>query len=293
MLLDPNTIVTKFTDYAIQSPEFFINFINQEIVQRDVRGLTNNRVTAVNISGEHPLVRMTGSALVDGQVDTKKFLPAIAVVEDDENEEYTTIGDGTRVPVIIDQAFVDYYKAIPVETRMSDGLLSDKQLAAIELAIAANVSKSTTGEGKLLAHLEGFFTKELVFVSLWCHTLDERGIIGKILKSILFDMKKAMRSSYIKDTHIRTAKGLINANFARILCGQESTIEFTNIFHNFTVTTEYPRSELYPECTKISIYDAIKQSTEEICTMINVDPRFKHPVDATDGPANIFTGEEE
>lgn len=293
MLIDPDTIVTKFTDYAIRTPEFFIDFITSEITKRDVRGLTNDRVQEVNISGEHPLVRMTASALVDGKVNTKNFLPAISVIEDDENEEYTTIGDGTRPPIIVDQEFVDQCKAIPIKDRIADGLITDKQLALIEQAILNNKDRSTTGEGKLLAHVEGFFMKEVAFVSVWGSTLNERNIIGDVVRSVIFDMKKAMREAKIKDTHIRTSKGLVNSNFGRIIYGQESMLEFTNFFHNITVTTEYPRSLLLQECPTISVFDAIKQSTEEICTNIKVNPRFTPAGYPEQGKANIFTGEAE
>lgn len=283
--------ITKYTDYAVKTPDFFIDYIKSEIVKRDVKGLTNNRIKSVNITGEHPLVRMTETVLSGTQLDTSGFLPAIAVVEADENEDLTTLGNGTRTPLILTQSFVDECRAIPIEERDYEGLLSNLQLDKIEQAIENNKTISTTGEGAVLAELEGFFLRETMFVSVWCHSVDERNIIGNVVRSILYDMKKAMRARSLKDTYLRTAKGLVNTNFGRILHGQETSIDYINFFHNITVTDEFPTKIMLDNCDKISVYDAIQQSTEELCTMINVDSKYRAAGYPDDGLVNVHEGE--
>lgn len=286
-------IITKFTDYAIKTPDWFIDFIKTEITQRDVRGLTGGRITAVNITGEHPLVSLTKNMLESGgsELDVSGFLPAIAVVEADENEQYTTIGDGKRVPIIVDQAFVDTCRAVPIAERDVDGLVSDKQLASIEQAIANTVANSPTGEGAVIAELEGFFLRETTFVSVWCHNVNERNTIGNVVRSILYDMKKAMRAAKLKDTYLKTAKGLVNTNFGQVLHGQETTLDYINFFHNITVTDEFPTKIMLDNCAKISIYDAIEQSTEELCTMIEIDPAFRPAGYSEQGAVDIHEGD--
>ncbi len=290
-LYQADDIVTKYTDYAANVPDYFIDFIKDEIALRDVPGLTSDRIKAVNVTGEHPLVRMTETVLTGGKLNTAGFLPAISVIEDEENESYESLGDGWRTPLALTQTFVDDCRALAIQDRAQEGLLSNKQLDMIEAQIAVNAALTADGVGAVLALLEGFYLQERAFVSVWAHSVDERNYIGNTMRSILYDMKKHMKLRKLKDIHIRTAKGLVNTNFGRILHGQETTIDYVNFFHNITVTKEVPLQNLLDETNNISIFDAINQSTEEITKNLDVGGRFIPVGHPDEGIANTNEGD--
>lgn len=269
--------VAKFTDYAVNTPNFFLDFITTEIKKRDLKGLTGGRVAGASISGSHPLVCLTEAVLASGstEIDFSSIIPGISVIENEENEDYTTIGDGKRVDIIITQRFIDDCRAVPQKERVQDGLISDYQLQIIEQHLQNTISQSPDGNGYLIAEMEGFYLRENMFVSVWTHSVDERNAIGNVMRSILFDMKKAMRAADLKDTQIRTDKGLVNTNFGRILHGQESSINYINFFHNITVYDEFPTRIKLANCEKIETYNAITEKTEEICKSINVEGKFR------------------
>lgn len=236
-----SNVLTKFTDYNVNMPDWLIEFITNEAVKRDIKGLTNNVIQKLQISGEHPLVQMT-AAVFDpkgGSFDVSGFLPAISVVEGDEDEEPTLLGNGYRKVFNIDQTWIDTYRTnFPEQsTAIQDGLLSEEQLKTIESYLLTLES----GKQVVGAVLEGFFLRTNMMVGVWVQSIQERSIIGNLIRSVLFDARKYLSAErHVRDTHIRTAKGLVNTNFGMILFGQESTLDFINIFHNITVTKEIP-----------------------------------------------------
>lgn len=243
-----SNIITKFTDYGVLMPDWLIDFISHEIVQRDVRGLTNDIITKLNVSGEHPLVQMTASILnaKTSKFDISGFLPAVSVVEGDENEDPEILGNGYRKGFDIDQVWLDGYKErFPSQkTAIQDGLFTAQQVLEIETFLGT----LPEGKQKVLVIMDGFFLKTNLMVGVWCQTVQERSIIGNLIRSILFDSRKYLSAERgIKDIHFKTAKGLVNTNFGMILLGQETTIDFTNYFHNFTVTKEVPLDILNPD----------------------------------------------
>lgn len=224
-------ILTKFTDYYINGSDFFINEIQKEINLRDIRGLTNGRVEAIRVSGEHPLILLIGN-IIDPtqQVNFAGIVPAIAVVENDEVEEATTIGQGKRAYGTIDEQWIADMQAKVIKERNKDGIITDGQLQLIQNAVA--------GGKKLYVAVEEFYLRESVFISLWTHTLEEQRLIGYVLRSILFDLRKKMIARGLHDISIRTSKGLVNYNFGKILRGQETEISYLNGMRNYTVTDE-------------------------------------------------------
>ena len=226
-------IITKFTDYNIDSPNWFIRTIQQELALRDIKGITNNRVQGINVTGQHPLVQLVGN-LVDpnNQVSFAGLLPCISVSENNETEESTTIGQGKRVNGVIDITFVNEIRAnlVTMKERKREGIITDNQLTLIENAVSGNK--------KLLAQVEEFFFRSSVFVSLWANTLEELIVIGDVLRSIVYDLRKYMIARNVIDINITTSKGLVNFNFGKVIYGQETEISFLNMMRNYTVTDE-------------------------------------------------------
>lgn len=276
MIIPDEQVVVKFTDYAVNSPDFFIDFIKKEIRKRDVRGLTNNRINAINVTGEHPLVTLTANVLSGTQLNVSAVIPAIAVIEDEENETDTNLGDGYRRTVIFTQETVEELRKLAVgDARFQEGIISDAQIDAIEQALANVAHKSKENKGYLLTQVDGWLLRETICVSLWCHSVDERSLIGDVLRSILYDMKNAMRVRKLKDVSIRTSKGLVNTNFGTVLFGQETLIDFTNFFHTITVTNQFPSKIMLAESGKISIFDVLNDSYEELSQAVRVREHYR------------------
>jgi len=227
-------VIAKYTDYLIFSPDFFIDYISTEIHDRDISGLTNGRVSAINVTGEHPMVQLVGSIMSTGDPNFAGLLPSISVTESDENEENTTIGHGLREYESVDQTWVDNIKNNypKLRDRTREGIITDKQIQAIETAL------TNSTEGKLITEVRQFYERQSVFISLWTHNIHERQIIGGLLRSILYDLRLEMIEKKLRDISIKTSKGLVNFNFGRVLYGQESEISYMSSFRNFTVYDE-------------------------------------------------------
>lgn len=249
-----------FTEYNIAVPEFFIKFIGDELGKRDLTGLTNGRIQAIYPSGEHPFVQLTGVALSSGGqgVNFAGILPAISVVESDENEENTTLGQGIKYPMIINQTFLDLLASDygTMEMRVADGLITNKQISDMQGMI--NNHTEVNGE------IEEFWMRESIFVSLWAENLQDRQIIGRLLRSIVFNMRKSMIAKRVVDITIRISKGLVNFNFARVLHGMEMEISFRNIFKNVTVKDEKIIDKTMP------VYSVGKFKSIDDTTKVNI-----------------------
>lgn len=236
--------ILKFTDYYIDGVNWFIRTIQQEIALRDIVGITNGRVQAINVTGHHPLVQLLGN-LIDpvNQVSFAGLLPCVSVSENTENEEVTTIGQGKRVVGVVDISFVNDMRANYADMlkRNREGIITNSQLTTLENAL--------TGDKKLITEVEEFGLRESVFVSLWCNTLEEQLVLGNVMRSIIFDVRKKMIAEGVIDINITTSRGLVNFNFGKIVYGQETEISFLNFFRNYTVTDE--------EAKDIDEYDVI------------------------------------
>lgn len=277
-VIPDDIVVTKYTDYYLNIPEFFIEFIQKEIKIRDIKGLTDGRISSVNITGEHPLVLLTGAVLSSqNTVDVNGFLPAISVVCSDEVEENITFGYSKRNPFIIDSDWVATFKANhgEIESRIQDGLLSDNQLDKIEQAVRNATNAIKNPKGQIIAYLDGHLVRDSIFVSVWTQSIDEQNIIGNSVRSIIFDMRKEMVNRSIKDISIQSSKGLVNTNFGRILHGQETTMSFLNVFHTVTVTTEVPTENMIDNTNNITIFDTAQDAYIDLLGYINNLSKYK------------------
>lgn len=274
------TVVTKFTEYDILNPNWFTNYLQEEIATRDLNGLTKGRVNGITISEEHPLVKLTGAVLTSGnlQQNTAGLLPSIAVVPGDANEENTRKGYGHNAAFVLDQAWIDNfrqeYPSSDMRKRINEGIITDQQLSAIENAIIANESAPGAGDGTVLVKSNGFWEREKVMISLWTETLPDRTVLSPLLRAVIYDMTFALLKRKIKDIQHRTARGLVNMNFGRVLYGEEHIIEFTNSFRNFVVTSEPCLQNVLDKNTPISSIDAFAGTTEVNENFVDSNGKF-------------------
>lgn len=258
-------VVTKYTCYYINTPNFLIKYIQNELALRDIPGLTNNIIGGVRVTGTHPLVKLTGAMLSTGggNPNFSGILPAVAVIETNEVEEVGTFNYGERSPFVIDQQWVTEFKVShsDVKKRMEDGLLTDKQLLLIENAVSTN---------PVIALKKQIWLNESNIISVWCETLSDRQIIGDLVKSIVFDMRSAMRDKGIRDISVKIDNGLVNMNFGRTIHGMEISIDFTNTLENIIVTDEIPLDDRLTD-DFIEVYDPITKEKIIIPCSLDID----------------------
>jgi hypothetical protein len=226
-------IITKFTDFNIDSPNWFINVLKEEFSLRDLKGISNNRFEHISISGQHPFIQLVNDLLEnENSVKNTSILPCISVSENDENQEIVTIGEGFRGVKLIDTDILNYIEAnySDYKKRNKEGILTNNQIETIRTYI--NSGK------KLKMLVYEYFLRTSVFVSLWTNTYEEYQILSKILRSILYDVRLKMISRKAVDISITSNKGLVNTNFGKIIYGQETEIQFLNGFRNYIVTDE-------------------------------------------------------
>jgi len=237
--------VTDYTEYFVDTPGWFIDQIQQALGDRDLRSLTNERIEAIKVSSEHPLVQLTGSILQNNEPDHAGLIPSISVIEQPENEESTTIGDGIQVYRSISLAHMEMIKTTYADLaeRQKEGLITDNQINKVILAIEQRATEYGVEPStiELKAEVEAYWLRESIYVSLWTHHTNERNLLGKLLRSVVYKMRKSMRGRGLRDISIRTDKGLVNFNFGRLLHGKETEITFLNRMINISVTDEAVR----------------------------------------------------
>lgn len=241
-------MVVKYTDYYIESPDWFIKHIQNEINLRNITGLTNGRVSNVNVSGEHPLASIAVSTITGTSVDWSGILPAISVVEGNSDEEVTTIGQGFRGYKNFLQSDLDNLvtRYATMKERKSDGLITDLQIQLLQ----ESLKNMPNG---LWCETREFREREELFIGVWAHNLEEKKIIGNLVRSIIYDMRLAMIEKGLDDINVRTTKGLVNFNFGKMLYGQESVITFLNGFRNIVVNDDpFPTRNLMNESSYTS-----------------------------------------
>jgi len=233
--LNPDVEYVDFTTYPVAVPEWFIDKIKVAINQYDIRNLSGGRVQAINVNSEHPLVQLTSVVLQNGgnaNPDLAGILPAISVIEGDESEEMTTVGQGLRPYVTIDSDFVQQFsEGNPMydkAERLKCGLLSDQEAQKIQSFIDAQ-------GGPVLAMKEQYFERETANISVWTTNPQEVFLFTRLLRSVLFKLRKELAKLHAVDVQIRASRGLVNFNFGRTLFGSEFTVTFLNQFTNYRV----------------------------------------------------------
>jgi len=242
-------IITKYSDYALQSIEFFKTLIAAELDLRDIAGLTDNQIEMINISKQHPIVTMMANKLGEtrnSDLQRSNILPAISVTPANPMDTGFTMGAGLQL-FALDDDFIDSLKSIYAKTDkliQADGLLTRKQ---IDLIIGAY---KKYGEGNVKCKLNEWRKNEEINVSLWNETPDLDIVFGNLLDSILVEIQNGFLgdNSKIKNMAIKTTKGLTNFNFGRVLFGTEYSLTFLNTYNNYTiyVETKIEDHDFYP-----------------------------------------------
>lgn len=233
------TIITKYSDYAIHSIEYFISQIESELEYRDIAGLTNNRIQKVNILKEHPLASLMAASLSDirnADLIRSNIIPAISVTPGNITEEGFTLGQAFQ-PEIVDTAFInvlkDFYELTEKEIQ-NDVLLTKKQIEDIIAEyrrVPANSMRVQRNE---------YFKNEEINISVWSEIPDIDILLGNVVDSILAAIQVGFAgdNSRLRYFRYRISKGLTNFNFGRILYGSEYSLTFLNSYNNFIVYTD-------------------------------------------------------
>lgn len=230
-----NVEFEDFTHYAVAVPEWFVREMRLLVNAWDLRSLTNGRLEAINVNTEHPLVQLTGAVLQAGGQSMPSLagiLPAISVIEGDEGEEFTTVGQGLRPYQEITADFLQQFKPggelADYEKRIQEGLMSDQTVQRIESFIQDQ-------GGPVLAMVNQYFMRETVSVSVWTTTPQEVFLLTRLVRSALFRLRPKLAKLHAVDIQIRASRGLVNFNFGRVLFGTEFTVTFLNQFSDFRV----------------------------------------------------------
>lgn len=235
--------LTQFTDYAVLNPYWFIEHIQTKLNESDLPGLTNDRILAISVTGEHPFIKLISSALANnGVVVDSGIIPAIAVTEGNEAESLTTMGHGIRGNFEITQEFLDKIKSFPIAVRYKEGLISDNQIMKIETALNSEPSKPA-----LECEQYRYYIDDIAHISLWTHSINERLILGNLLRSILYGLRIELVAAGAHDIKITNDKGLFNSDFGRSLFGEEVQIRFKNYFRVIKVFDRIPMRYKFDE----------------------------------------------
>jgi len=236
-----STIITKFSDYNINSIEYFIDKIETELAYRDIKGLTSDKIQKINVSKEHPLVNMVAAELSSNRREAPMqsgVLPAISVTPGNLTDDIITMGIGYKT-YPIDSDFVaqlQTYQNQTQEQRIGNVILSRTQIDAILVAYRKY-------DTSVMIQTHEWYKNEEINISAWTPTTDTDILIGNILDSLMSEISVGFAgdNSAIKNFKFRTTKGLTNFNFGRVIYGTEYGLTFTNTFCNYTVFVDDTR----------------------------------------------------
>lgn len=232
-----STIITKFSDHIINTIEFFIQKIEEELNYRDITNLTNNKIDKIVVSKQHPLVILMDTQLSENRRDDNlitSLLPAIGVTPGTNMETAFTFGKSfTEEPV--NNKYIDELKKYLSMTNkeiLSQVLITKDQIENIIAAHKRNTLTSKKHEWKKL---------EEIIISIWADSPDLTNLFSQLMDSFLSEIQIGFvgDNSEILDMKIKSDnRGLSNFNYGRTLYGTEYTITHTNTFNNYTIYSE-------------------------------------------------------
>ena len=232
------TILAKYSDYVIQSIEYFITQIENELEYRDINGLTNSHVEKINVTKQHPLVSLMASSLNDAGTDLLRngLLPSISVTPGSQTGKGFTLGQSFKSESVDDDfiALLDTYAAKTQKQRLEDGLLTSKQITTIKNTYSAS------GTGVVRLQRTEWHKSEEINISVWSLDADTDIILGNMMDSILASIQAGFAGddSEMRDFDYKIVKGLTNFNFGRVLYGSEYNLTFLNTYNNYTIYTD-------------------------------------------------------
>lgn len=242
------TIITKYSDYAIQSIEYFIDLIESAFEMRDLKGLTSfktidgeskSRIEKINVLKQHPLVSFMLNQLSEiknADMLRSNMLPAVSVIPGNIGEEGVTVGQGFQ-PEIVDDDFITELKYYLDKTNKE--ILRDLIITKDQINLIVSAYRKAGGN-KIMAQIHQYRKSEEINISAWSDNADTDILIGNVLDSIVSDIQVGFAgdNSPILNFKYKITKGLTNFNFGRILFGTEYSLTFTNTYNNYTIYSE-------------------------------------------------------
>lgn len=244
-----STIITKYSDYAIQSIEYFIDQIESEIEYRDLYGLSNNTIEKINVTKQHPLVALMAASLNGAGTSLLRsgILPSVSVTPGSSTDEGFTLGQSYKSEAV-DDDFIDLLDEFYAKTnkvKQQDVLLTNTQITTIKNAYTASGTS-----GGLRVQVNEWRKNEEINISSWSENQDIDILLGNFIDSILASIQVGLvgDNSGIRHFRYKATKGLTNFNFGRVLFGTEFNITLMNTFRNYTIYTDEVLSghDFYP-----------------------------------------------
>jgi hypothetical protein len=234
-----STILTKYSDYTIQSIEWFITKIETEIAYRGIDELSNGKIQLLRITKQHPLAMLMASQLSDvrGEDPLKSgLLPAISVTPADFQEKGFTLGQSYSAE-LIDAEFIDEVKAYQDKSNkqiQQNALITPTQIESILSEYRRRPA------GSMRFQRNEWSKAEEINISIWSESPDFDILLATLMESILAMVQVGIigDESPIRDMRYSSAKGLTNFNFGKVLFGTEYNLTFLNTFSNYVIYTD-------------------------------------------------------
>jgi hypothetical protein len=234
------TIIEKYSDYSIQTINYFITHIEDAINSRDIHNLTNGKIDIIRITKEHPLVTMMASQLGQSrsaELLRSNILPAIAVTPGNADNQDFGMGLTMSEYKIDDDRIAELrvvYNLPNNASIQSQGLITKQQIENIM------AQYKRRGNNTLKCHVNQWGREEEVNISCWSESQDVDFIMDNIVNSVLADLRAKFPGdeSPLRNMKYKTTRGLTNFNFGRVLFGSEYNLTFLNIYNNYTVFME-------------------------------------------------------
>lgn len=231
-------IIAEYSDYIIQSVEFFLDAIEAGIATRDISGLTNGKIELIKPTKEHPLVTLMASQLnpnVNLDNIRSSLIPAVSVTPGNMADEAVTLGKSYQ-PLTVTDTWITEFKSL---LGMTDkNIQRELLISKTQIETIMSEYKKTTGIMRCQKNMWGW--NEEINISAWSDSPNIDVLIGTLLDSVLAKIVTGMvgDNSQIKSMKYRVTKGLTNFNFGRVLFGTEYNLTFFNTYHNYTIYTE-------------------------------------------------------
>ena len=232
-------IIAQYSDFEIDTINFFIGKIRDALETRGLSDLTNKQVDIIPVLKEHPLVQYMESRINPnrGGDDLRAgILPGIGVTPGSMDPEMDTMGETTEIEVVDDAyiAAMRPYLNESMDNIQKLGVLTVPQLNSIIQAYrrrngqVMRVQKNTWGYN------------EEVNVSCWAESPDYDTLMSRIIDSVLAGLKVGILgdNSMLRKMKYKVVRGLTNFNFGRVLYGSEFNLTFFNTYSNYTIYTE-------------------------------------------------------
>ena len=234
------TDIVKYSDYAINTVNYFADLLETAVNYRDIKGLSNGQIDFIVVTKEHPLVTMMATKLGESRnadLLRSNLLPAIAVTPGSADPQDFGFGLSQSDRIITDADITEYkrlYNLPDNKSLQTLGLISKDQLSTIMSAY-----KRLNGS-IMKCHSSQWGRNEEVNVSCWSETPDVDCLMDNVVNSVLADIRAKMPgdNSPLRNMKFKTTRGLTNFNFGRVLYGSEYSLTFLNIYNNYSIYVE-------------------------------------------------------